>query len=392
MQKPLKIAVLVKADNHYKYNFIRGVIQFAKRQKNWVLYGQNEALHNLSDLKKWKGDGIIAHLSSQKEADEILSVGLPVVDVCTAFKIQSDHLIQHTNNDVETGRRVAQHFIHEGFPEFAFIGARQRHWSVNRKKGIVEALSKVNRDVRIFDRPLTYWERSSPPIDLIRWLSRLPPVPVAVMTADDTIGAKVTNACNLAKINIPSDISIISVGNTEVICELCVPPLSSIPLDCIQIGQQAAASLHAMITGTLDEMPAEPLMTDPLPIVHRSSSSYEQIENKAVQAAINLIHKNKGKALSVEDVVKHCKVNRRTLEINFRKTFGQSIYEEIQLQKIQRACLLLQRSDFSISELAFDCGFNSYQRFYLSFKAHMNMTPKQYRKKYRLAAHIVQEY
>lgn len=392
MNKPLKIAVLVKTDNHYKYNFIRGIIQFAKRQKNWILFGQNEALHNLSSLKKWKGDGIIAHISSQKEADQLLSIGLPVVDVCTAFKIENDHLVQHTNNDPETGKRVAKHLVHEGFTEFAFVGARQRHWSINRKKGFTTAIEKAHRKAATFERALAYWESPTVHKDLIQWLSRLPPVPVGIMAADDTIGAKIINACNRAKINIPGSVSVIGVGNNDVICELCAPPLSSIPLDCIQIGQQAAASLHAMMSDENFELPEEPLMTNPLPIVHRSSSSYELVENKAVQKAINFIHKNKGTALSVQEVVNHCRVNRRTLEINFRKAFGQSIYEEIQQQKIQRACLLLQRSDFNINEIAFDCGFNSYQRFYLSFKAHMGMTPKAYRKKYRLAAHVTQGY
>jgi LacI family transcriptional regulator len=392
MNKPLKIAVLVKTDNHYKYNFIRGIIQFAKRQENWTIYGQNEVLHNLSDLRKWKGNGIIAHISSQREADQLLSIGLPVVDVCTAFKIKNPRLVQHTNNDAETGRRVAGHLIHEGFTEFAFVGAKQRHWSINRKKGYSDAIGKVHPKIMTFERTLSYWESPSVQKDLIQWLSKLPPVPVAVMAADDSIGAKVIKACNLAKINIPNGVSVIGVGNNDVICELCAPPLSSIPLDCIQIGQQAAASLHSMITDKNFEIPNETLMTNPLPIVHRSSSSYELVEDKTVQEAIHFIRKNKGTALSVQDVVEHCRINRRTLEINFRKAFGQSIYEEIQQQKIQRACLLLQRSDFNINEIAFDCGFNSYQRFYLSFKSHMGMSPKDYRKKNRLARHIKQHY
>jgi AraC-like DNA-binding protein len=72
------------------------------------------------------------------------------------------------------------------------------------------------------------------------------------------------------------------------------------------------------------------------------------------------------------------------MRLNFKKICGHSIYEEICQQKIQRACVLLQRSNISITEIAFDSGFNSYQRFHSFFKKYMQTTPKEYRKKYRL--------
>jgi AraC-like DNA-binding protein len=37
-----------------------------------------------------------------------------------------------------------------------------------------------------------------------------------------------------------------------------------------------------------------------------------------------------------------------------------------------------------ISEIAFDSGFNSYQRFHSFFRKFMKTTPKQYRQKYRI--------
>ncbi len=103
---------------------------------------------------------------------------------------------------------------------------------------------------------------------------------------------------------------------------------------------------------------------------------------------MNFIRKSKGIALTVSDVIDHCKVGRRTLEINFKKISGHSIYEEICKQKIQRACILLQRSNISITEIAFDSGFNSYQRFHSFFRKYMDTTPKQYRQKYRIASDI----
>ncbi len=384
MKKRLKIGVLMTLNTTYKHDIVRGIIQFAKQHDQWALYGQNRVLHNLTDLKKWKGDGIIAHISTKKEADKLISLGLPIVDVCGSVPIDYDRLIQYTNDDFLTGSNVAKHFLREGFTEFAFVGVKQRLWSIKRKNGFASALPASHPGPLLFERPQDYWKTNEPQKDLFQWLKKRPLSSLAVMAADDRIGAQVIDACNMANIHIPSEVSVIGTNNNVVICEFCNPPLSSIPLNCLQIGLQAAASLHELMTVRKKETVHESETLPPLPIVSRGSVSYENANNLAVRDAMNFIRQSKGIALTVSDVLKHCNVGRRTLEINFKKICGQSIYEEICQQKIQRACVLLQRSNINITEIAFDSGFNSYQRFHSFFRKYMNTTPKQYRQKYRL--------
>lgn len=371
-------------DTSYKDDIIRGIIQFAKQHDQWALYGQNRVLHNLSDLKKWKGDGIIAHIASKKEVDKLISLGLPTVDVCGSVQIECDHLIQYTNDDFLAGSEVARHFLMEGFTDFAFVGVKQRAWSIQRRNGFASALPAAHPGPLLFERPQAYWEINKPQRDLIQWLKHRPHAPLAIMSADDRIGALVIDACHSAHIHIPNEVSLISVNNDVVVCEFCNPPLSSIPFDCLQIGLQAALSLHELMTSRKKERVHESRTLAPLPLVARGSVSYENTNNIAVRNAMNFIMKNRGVALTVPDVVKHCNVGRRSLEIHFKKTCGHSIYQHICQKKIQRACVLLQRSNISISEIAFDCGFNSYQRFHFCFRQYMNTTPKQYRRKYRL--------
>lgn len=380
--------MLMTLDTTYKHDIVRGIIQFSKQHDQWSLYGQNRVLHNLTDLKNWKGDGIIAHISTKKEADRLTSLGLPIVDVCGSIPIEYDRLIQYTTDDVKTGDDIAKHFLRQGFTEFAFVGVKQRRWSMKRKQGFSEALPSSHPGPLLFERPRNYWTTNEPQKDLIQWLKKRPLAPLALMAADDHIGAQVLEACTLAKVHVPNEISVIGVNNNVVVCEFCNPPLTSIPLNCLQIGLQAATSLHAMMTQRKKEMIYETETIPPLPIVLRGSSSYENETNHAVRDAMNFIRENKGVALTVADVIEHCKVGRRSLEINFKKISGHSIYEEICQQKIQRACLLLQRSNINITEIAFDSGFNSYQRFHSFFRKYMNTTPKQYRQKYRLSPDV----
>jgi LacI family transcriptional regulator len=388
VKKRLKVAVLMSLDTTYKYDIVRGIIQFAKQHNEWALFGQNQILHNLTDLRKWKGDGIVTHLTSKREAAKLTSLGLPIVDVCGMLPLEHNQVIQYTNDDFLTGTNVAQHFMKEGFAEFGFVGVKQRTWSIERKKGFSSALPPSHPGPITFEQTSDYWKKSKPQKDLVQWLKKRPPAPLAIMAADDQIGAVIVEACHLAKIHIPNDVSVIGTNNDVVVCEFCNPPLSSIPLNCLQIGLHASASLHELMTTRKNETVHESKMFPPLPIVIRDSISCESTNNSAVRAAINFIQQSKGSVLTVSDVVKHCKVGRRTLEINFKRVCGRGIYEEICHQKVQRACVLLQRSSFSITEVAYNSGFNSYQRFHSFFTKYMHTTPKQYRQKYRLSSQL----
>ena len=65
----------------------------------------------------------------------------------------------------------------------------------------------------------------------------------------------------------------------------------------------------------------------------------------------------------------------------FKKVFGCSIYEYIIKERISHAQRKLVLSDISITEIAFDCGFNSINRFNAAFMKINKCTPREYRKK-----------
>jgi len=382
MKRKLKVAVLVSLDTRYKYDNIRGIIQFAKRHDEWSLYGHNQMFRTIDDLKHWRGDGIIADINSRKEAERLASIGLPIVDLCGSVTANYDYIAQITNDDFQTGHSVAEHFLRRNFTEFAFVGMKQYRWSIERRVGFCEEINARGLTPDLFMRSRSYWQKNSPQKDLREWLERRPLAPLAIMAADDQIGVQVIEACLVAKIQVPNEVAIVGVNNDVVICEFCNPTLSSVALDDLQVGQQAAATLHEMMTNPAASLAPEPKRIAPLAIKLRDSSSYETQSSQAVRAAINFIRDHNDTALSVNDVVTHCRVGRRTLEVTFKKICGHSIYDEICRQRIQRACILLQRSNETINEIAYLSGFNSYQRFHSIFRKYMKVTPKAYRGKY----------
>lgn len=68
----------------------------------------------------------------------------------------------------------------------------------------------------------------------------------------------------------------------------------------------------------------------------------------------------------------------------FKSRFGLSPYAYLTAQRIEHAKRLLEGSTSSITDIAFDCGFNSSSQFTNIFKKHIGLTPKEYKAEKKL--------
>ncbi len=68
----------------------------------------------------------------------------------------------------------------------------------------------------------------------------------------------------------------------------------------------------------------------------------------------------------------------------FAERFGLSPYAYLTSQRIEHAKRLLKNSDSSITDIAFDCGFNSSSQFSNIFKKYIGVTPKEYKRGKRI--------
>jgi AraC-like DNA-binding protein len=71
----------------------------------------------------------------------------------------------------------------------------------------------------------------------------------------------------------------------------------------------------------------------------------------------------------------------------FRKSFGMTLNQYVIQQRILYAQRRLSVSDESITEIAYEAGFNSLSRFNAAFKEKCHCTPSQYRKIYHKHVH-----
>lgn len=110
-----------------------------------------------------------------------------------------------------------------------------------------------------------------------------------------------------------------------------------------------------------------------------SASSY----NKYIQSALNYIHENLDKKLSLDDISGHIYMDKCRFCSQFKQVTGYLFSEYINLVRIERAKILLSHTEKDISEIASSLGFGSQGYFSTIFKKNTNLTPSKFRIKYK---------
>ena len=364
-------------NDYYEHGIARGVVRFAKA-RDWNLSGYGWMFGSIGDIGSWQGDGIIARIESEADADLFAGLGKPVVDVAGAYKRNSFH--QVNNDDYLTGKKAGRHLSERGFRNFAFCGVTDTIWSEKRLEGFLEGAESAG-GVPVFERNLEWWEQLDRSDSLNEWLKSLP-LPGAVFACNDTAGVKITSVCRSLRIAVPEQLAILGVDNEDILCELAEPSLSSIQLDCEEIGYRAAELLDSILQrkkASSDYVTG--ILVLPKGISERESTRIFVSSDPLVQKAVNFIQINAHNGLDVGELAGYLNVSRRTLETRFRRVLNSSVYDRIRSARIAFAAKLLISTNATIESVASDSGFNSIQRFHAAFKAEYNMTPGMYRKK-----------
>ena len=82
--------------------------------------------------------------------------------------------------------------------------------------------------------------------------------------------------------------------------------------------------------------------------------------------------------LSVADLSKQMGMSRSSLYSKVLELTGQTPVEYIRSVKLDKAALLLEKSDMNIAQVAYSVGFATPNYFSKSFKAKFNMLPSEY--------------
>lgn len=84
--------------------------------------------------------------------------------------------------------------------------------------------------------------------------------------------------------------------------------------------------------------------------------------------------------ISLEDLAAKSHLSRRHFQRIFRDCVGRSPIDHLMRVRIRKAAELLRSTEHSITEIAFDCGFQDSNYFTRCFRKVMHQTPREYRK------------
>ena len=385
-----KVALLIETSRGYGRGLLRGIMKYARLHGPWQFHltpGDFEQI--VPKMRDWKGDGIIARVINKKTAGFLIKSGLPLIaldlpeTISTDFRRKGVRFVELASDSDGATQMAAAHLLEKRFRHFAFVGYHDQVWSEKREKTFVRRLEHQGHKVHLYRMPIRQgvplsWEKEEQV--LVQWLKTLPK-PIGLMACNDQRGREVLDACHLAEIAVPEEISVIGVDNDELLCELSFPPLSSVALNAVQGGYLAAMTLHEMIEGA--PVGDKKIIVSPLHVVERRSTDAVAIDDIDVATALRFIHMQPPDKLLIENVVESTCVSRRVLELRFRKLLGHTILQEIQKVRIERAKRLLQETDSSVPQIAESVGFSTASYFIQNFRDNVGMTPAKYRKKTR---------
>lgn len=361
-----RILLLVETSHEFGRSLMRGVFEYSYLYGPFAIHvwpdGLNQSTFGIRELNVI---GVIARISTPRMEQFLGQCGIPVVGISMSDEILAPgrpcaSFVNIHDDPVEIGRKGAEYFLLNGFRHCAFVGDPfGSNWSRAREKAFVETIADAGLTPYIYPSQIQKkfnWEKDN--AFLQSWLQQLPK-PVGVLAAMDARGRHVIDVCLKTNIGVPEEVAVLGIDDDVLICELCIPTLSSIRLNSKLCGFQAAKAIHQMSQGKWNPRSGKSIPIVPLDIVERNSTNLQHCDDPLIKKAIRFIWLNSMNSIQVQDVVKHLDISRRTLEIRFKNALGHSVLQEISEVRCRQVQNLLIETDISVAEIAKLAGFSS---------------------------------
>jgi LacI family transcriptional regulator len=329
-------------------------------------------------MTNWKGDGILARIDTPEIAELLLKSGVPVVNLRGTIGELPFPYVGPDHDQI--AKLAAEHLLERGLKNFAFCGKLTGihpgldERGVTFEQMVIRAGGKCNVFPADCPPDEDDWEMEQE--RLASWIKSLPK-PVGVMACNDERGLQVLDACRRCGATVPDEVAVIGADNDEHLCDLSIPPLTSVDVNAEQIGYTAAVLLDQMMQGKRTLMSSQRLA--PRGIFTRLSTDTVASDDDEVNQALRYIRENGCTGLRVVDVLAHIGMSRASLQQRLKRVIGRTIHEEIERVRLARVKELLLSPDMTIKQVARATGFSSVQYMTRVFRAALGETPARYR-------------
>lgn len=369
---PQNLVVRLYADvvHAYSRGILHGIADYSKIHGGWDFNFYPRIDPDFTEtFARDQVRGVIIQLRTLEQTEKLLASGLPAVNVANTLSPPAPLPSVYPDN-VAVGRMAAAYYLERGFVNFAFCCGSAGRYVQERRESFAQELKLAGHDCTVLDMS----DAQSSAQKLLHLAH-----PLAVFCCGDACARDLIRAATAVGLQVPDQVAVLGVDNDEIHCELAGVQLSSVRLNTEQIGYEAAALLARLIDGK--PAPAEPILIAPIEVITRRSTDVLALEDAEVAAAVRFIRDRGGREINVDDLVSQTRLSRRSLEMRFRKALGRSPYQEIRRVQIERAKLLLTRTDRSMREIADACGFRETRQLSVAFHERIGLTPRQYRRR-----------
>ena len=377
---PYRVALIIETSTSYGRGLLAGIVRYMRVNQNWSIFLDQQDLTKAPPdwLKDWRGDGIISRVRLPAEQKGARKANVRIVELTDRH---DGHVIPHVRSDDEQiGRLAAKHLLERGFQRFGFCGFEGESWSKRRELAFAGAVADAGFDCSIYT---SRWYGESAPsweqdIEAVReWIKGLVP-PIGIMCSNDLRGHRVLDACASLGLSVPEKIAVVGVDNDELLCGMCVPPLSSVQANAQAVGFHAAEILGDLMSGA--KRNNQTLIVPPIGVKTRQSTDVVAVEDRDLSCALQFIRQHACSGICVDDVTRHAPLSRSKLERQFRKLLGRTPQQEIRSVQVKRVCELIASTDLAFDQIAMQCGFENPEYMYVVFRRIVGMTPGDYRR------------
>lgn len=380
------VGVAVDAMMSFGRQILRGIAQYANLKRRWLLIEDFQL--DSTTARVWpECDGIIVSTSTPEILEQFQ--GRCRYLISCSGGADREHLHVVCMDDKAVGALAGQHLIDCKLKHFGFYGDPDFRVSANRCAGLRQVLAE--QGLICIESPVVYHWTPHPYgairpewASLIRWVASLPK-PIGILAMDDMAARDLAGACLQGGIAVPDQVAIVGVNNDDLLCESAWPPISSVHLGVERIGYNAARMMDRLLAGEKLPRAERSMLLQPVDVIRRMSTNVMAVKDPMVVAALRYIHEHACNPCTVSDVLKHVPVNRRWLERQFAHQINRSPHDEIIHVRMQVACRLLLQPEFTLDQIATNCGFQNVGSFSRTFSQRIGETPAAYRRKRRSA-------
>jgi LacI family transcriptional regulator len=363
----LSVGVLVNWSAHHQTQAALGVKEALVRWPEFQMVVVSAETDWRERLRQTRLAGLIGFLR-ESHKPFVAEMAVPAVNFSTAaMEVFPSVLPDHE----AIGRSAGEHLIEQGHRRLAFVQYAGQHFAQLRWEGFHQAATDAGAEV---ERSTWDGGAGSGIEDLARRFS-------GVMVADDTGARRMAVACMESGIEVPGELAIVAGNNDWPMCEMAPVSISSVDMNARQVGRSGMELLLGLIDG--GRPPSQPLVVPAGSVQARRSSDALRVDDPELRRAAEFIRARACEGITIDDVMAEATVSRRTLEKRFRRQFGRSMLDEIRRVRFLRARRLLEDTDLTIHQVAFECGFTEHSWFSELFARHLGLAPSEYRARHR---------